>query len=162
MVVMGEMMMTKAQLISHISRLVGIDLDAVEAYEAAIERLKDPGDKIQLGRFLEDHRRHVVELTMLVQGMGGTAPSHPTFMRVLTKGKVILGGLAGDRAVLEAMRSNEQTTTKTYGEAAARLAMPAPVTELIRRNFADEERHLAWIEQRLGASPHATAAARHI
>lgn len=149
---MADMIMQDTQLIEHLNRLIELDLDAIEAYEAAIARLSDPSDKAQLERFLEDHRRHTVELGSVVQELGGTAVTRPDFKRVLAKGKVVLGGLVGDRAVLTAMKSNEDTTTKTYEKATREAGVPIRVRTILERNLADEQRHLGWIEQRLAQS----------
>ncbi|HEX4445400.1 MAG TPA: DUF2383 domain-containing protein, partial [Polyangiaceae bacterium] len=105
------------KLTSDLNVLIELDLDAIEAYEAAIARLNDPGDKLQLGRFLEDHRRHVNDLTPLVLEAGGRPATTPDFKRVLTKGRVIVMAIAGDLGVLEAMKSNEETTTRIYDKA---------------------------------------------
>jgi len=147
---MSEFTMQREPLVDHLNALIELDLDAIEAYEAAIARLKDPGDRARLEGFLRDHRRHVTDLTILVEQRGAVAASHPDFKRVLTKGKVVLAGVAGDRAVLEAMRSNETTTTKTYEKAARDPSLPADARMVVERNFADEARHYAWIDQRLG------------
>jgi uncharacterized protein DUF2383 len=124
-------------------------LDAIEAYEAAILRLSDAGDKAELGRFMADHRRHVTELTPLVLEIGGKAATSPDFKRVLTKGKVLVMAIAGDSGVLEAMRSNEETTTKVYDKARNHPDLPMEARTIMERNFADEQRHLAWLQQRL-------------
>ncbi len=91
-----------------------------------------------------------------MEGLGGKAVAKADFKRILTKGKVVLGGLMGDRAVLEAMKSNEEVTTKTYRKSVGEAGMPAHVREALDRNFADEQRHLSWLEQRLApeSRPH--------
>jgi uncharacterized protein (TIGR02284 family) len=136
-------------LARHLNDLIELDLDAIEAYEAAIARLSDPADKVQLGRFLEDHHRHAVDLSPLVQEAGASPATAPDFRRVLTKGKVVLMGLAGDIGVLEAMKSNEETTTKTYERASRDAGLPLQAKAIVDRNYADEQRHLSWIEQRI-------------
>jgi hypothetical protein len=73
---------------------------------------------------------------------------------------VVIAGLAGDRGVLEAMKSNEQTTTKTYSKALEEAGLPIEVRGALERNFSDEQRHLAWLAQRLSASAQASSARR--
>jgi uncharacterized protein (TIGR02284 family) len=157
---MAELMLDPKKTIGHLNSLIELDFDAIEAYEAAIARLTEFDDKTQMQRFLADHRRHVVDLTALVRDFGGTAATHADFKQVLTKGKVVLGGLSGNRAVLEAMKSNEETTTKTYQKASREPGLPARVRDVLERNFGDEERHLAWIEQRLSTMAHSSEARR--
>ncbi len=59
---MAEMTLDSTTLIQHMNALIELDFEAIEAYEAAIARLSDAGDKAELGRFLTDHRRHVADL----------------------------------------------------------------------------------------------------
>jgi uncharacterized protein (TIGR02284 family) len=147
---MGYLMaQVEPKLVHHLNELISLDLDAIEAYEAAILRLSDAGDKAELGRFMADHRRHVTELTPLVLEIGGKAATSPDFKRVLTKGKVLVMAIAGDTGVLEAMKSNEETTTKVYDKARTHPDLPMEARTIIERNFADEQRHLAWLQQRL-------------
>ena len=129
--------------------LIELDYDAIEAYRAAIDRLEDVSDKTQLRRFLEDHERHVSDLTFLVRGMGAEAPVGGDIKRVLTKGKVVISGLLGDRAILLAMKSNEDDTNTAYERAAGRTDLPANAREVIERNLSDERRHRAYLEGRL-------------
>jgi uncharacterized protein (TIGR02284 family) len=96
-----------------------------------------------------DHQRHVSDLTPLVQELGGQPSTKANFKRVLVKGKVVLGGLGGDRSVLEAMKSNEEMTSKAYQAAAAVPGVPGHMRQVLERNYSDELRHLRWIEERL-------------
>ena len=46
------------------------------------------------------------------------------------------------------MRSNEEVLNKTYAHHLA-LDFPEDVKAVIRGNYGDEQRHLAWVEQAL-------------
>src|SRR5580704_15096548 len=98
---MAEMTKTSEQVIKHLNALIELDFDAIEAYQAAIERLSEPTERMQLHRFLADHTRHVVDLSALVVELGGQPATKADFKKLLTKGKVVVAGLVGDRAVLE-------------------------------------------------------------
>ncbi len=158
---MDQVNSQEKKLLHHLNELIALDLDAIEAYEAAIARLKDASDRAQLERFLADHRRHVADLTALVEREGGLAATTPDFKRVLTKGKVVVMGIAGDTGVLEAMKSNEEATTTTYEKATQYPELTLAARVVLERNFADEQRHLAWIEQRLGRIRRDKDAVRH-
>jgi hypothetical protein len=54
----------------------------------------------------------------------------------------------GTEMTLKAMRSNEEVLNKQYGER-LKKEFPADILDIIRRNFSDEQRHLAWVEQAL-------------
>jgi hypothetical protein len=104
-----------------------------------------------MASYLEDHRRHVRDLSALLRAAGREAPPGPGAGRVLTKGKVVLGGLLGDRSVLAAMKSNEEDTNAAYQRALSRADVPAEVKVALERNLADERRHRDWLLTRLGA-----------
>lgn len=144
-------MTNERKLVSLMNSLIELDYDAIEAYSAAIERLSNISDKAQLEKFMEDHRRHVTDLTALVQSFAGTPATSADFKKVLTKGKVVIAGLAGDEAILAAMKSNEDTTNRAYEKATGEGGVPMRVREVFERNLADEQRHRAWLESRLSA-----------
>lgn len=131
--------------------LIELDFDAIEAYRAAISRLKDSQDRAQLTLFLRDHERHTEDLSTVLLRLGGTPPSGPDMKQFLTKGKVIIGSLAGDRAVLLAMKTNEADTNTAYERAAGRADLAPNVREILERNLQDERRHRSWLTQRLEA-----------
>jgi uncharacterized protein (TIGR02284 family) len=144
------------RLVAHLNDLIHLDFDAIEAYEAAIVRLSEIPDKTQMVRFLADRQRHVVDLSSLVRELGGVAVTRSNFKRVLTKGRVVIAALIGDRTVLEAMRSNEEATVKTYRKAVTEPGLPTLVREILERNLADGQRHLAWVNDRLSVALPAT------
>jgi uncharacterized protein (TIGR02284 family) len=139
------------KLIDGLNDVIAIDYDAIEAYEAAIERLENTAFQQQLGAFKADHERHVRDLSDCVTMLGGEARTEPDIKRILTKGKVVLANLSGDKAILQAMKSNEDQTNKTYEEAVQRYSNNAPsqVQEALRRGLEDERRHRDWIMQAL-------------
>ena len=145
------------QLIAQLNDLIAVDFDAIEAYEAAIERLEDADGRAQLRSFLGDHQRHTTELSAHVRSLGGRPVTKPDFKRFLTKGKVVLANLAGDTAVLKAMRSNEEQTNSAYEEAlreADSFSCPREVRDTLQKNLADERRHKSWIESRIDVLEH--------
>jgi uncharacterized protein (TIGR02284 family) len=148
---------TQKNLADLLDALLELDYDAIEAYRAALDRIRDPSDKAQLGAFLADHERHVRELTPLVEAAGKTAAKGPDIKQWLTKGKVVILGLAGDHAILLAMKTNEDDTNKAYERATGRSDLPIDVRDVLERNLQDERRHRAWIEARLGARSPAPA-----
>lgn len=133
---------------SLLEELIKLDYDAIEAYDAAIERLTDLESQARLTEFRDDHERHTQNLGEHLRLMGHTPPMGPDIKRVLTKGKVVMAGLVGELAILKAMRSNEDDTNVAYERALAH-DLPLTLRETIRDNLADEKRHRAWIEEKL-------------
>jgi rubrerythrin len=147
--------MKEEDLVELLSHLITLDLDAVEAYRAAIERLEHAGDREQLRLFLENHRRHAAELGPLVEAMGDTPPASADARQVLMRGRVVLAGMRDDRQILEAMKRNEDDTHRAYERALSFPTLTEPVRVALERNLADEGRHRAWLEQRLGRATEA-------
>ncbi len=137
------------EVIALLNRLIQLDYDSIEAHKSAISRLTDPADRAQLGAFVVDHRRHVDELAFIVRNLGGEPSSHGDLRQVLARGKVVLGGLTGDRAVLEAMRGNEAESASHYEAAASQPGIPVDILAVLERSCADERRHQAWFAARL-------------
>lgn len=138
------------KLIRKLNDLIELDFDAIEAYTAAVARLKNPDYRYQLEAFCGDHERHTRNLSVLVRRMGGEPAKGPDAMRLLTKGKVVIGALVGDYAILLAMRANEEVTNKRYEVAlAADGNLDAETRSTLESNLADERRHREWIAQQL-------------
>jgi|SRR5580698_5687270 uncharacterized protein (TIGR02284 family) len=148
---MAEMTKNPKVLAEHLNSLIELDFDAVEAYQAAIDRLSDPTDQAKLRQFMGDHERHITDLGPPVLELGGAPAQKPDIKKILAKGKVVLAGIVGDRAILVAMKSNEETSTRTYRKASSEEGLPSHVRAILEQNFADEQRHLAWIESRLSS-----------
>ncbi len=145
------------KVINKLNDLIELDFDAIEAYQAAIERLESPEYKRTLGEFLADHERHTRNLRDLVIKLGGKPSDGPDFKRYLTKGKVVLADLVGqDRAILLAMRVNEEVTNKRYELAlASDGGMDAQTRQTVEANLADERRHREWIQAQVKEEKHA-------
>ena len=142
---------TQKSLVEALDALLELDYDAIEAYKAAIDRLDDENDKASLRSFLGDHQRHTTELAPIISRLGGQPSMGPDVKQWLTKGKVVILALAGDNAVLLAMKTNEEDTNTAYERVVKRDDLPSDVRPILERNFADEQRHKAWIEARLSA-----------
>jgi len=147
---MATTMSTETELVELLNNLIQLDYDAIEAYKAAIARVDVLDDRANLAVFLQDHERHIVDLSVLVQQQGREPAKHGDMMQILTKGKVVLGGLVGDKMVLEAMKLNEDQTNLAYEKALTHSKLTDEVRRVLEQNLSDERRHRAWIERRLG------------
>jgi len=140
---------TESALAKRLSNLIELDYDAINAYRAAIDRIDDAESKEALARFMADHERHTEELSGHLKAMGETPPTEGDIKGMLTKGKVVLADLMGDKAVLKAMKTNEDDTNTAYERAVEHDDTPADLREVLQNNLADERRHREWIEARI-------------
>jgi uncharacterized protein (TIGR02284 family) len=130
--------------------LIQLDFDAAAAYRAAIDRLRNRTYAATLTAFLADHERHTLELAPVVKALGEDPATVGDVKGILTKGKVVIAGLIGDRLILQAMRSNEQDTNTAYERALRRDDLSQETRDLLGRNLADERRHRSWLDDTLG------------
>jgi rubrerythrin len=126
--------------------LVELDYDAVEAYDAAIERLKNLEHKAVLQGFRKDHQRHIQEISDLLVAHGEKAPEKSDAKKWLTKGKVVIAGLVSDNLVLAAMQSNEIDTNTAYEKINAHESKWVDAENILETAWKDEKRHKAWLD----------------
>jgi rubrerythrin len=134
--------------IKALNELIQLDYDASKTYERALSSIgsKDEVVRADLQAFMEDHLRHIRDLSRLVAELGGR-PLDPkrdakgVLLEVMTK----LRGTTGTVGALKAMRTNEKLTNRTY-ERAVSAGYAPEVQPLIATHLADERRHLAGIE----------------
>lgn len=136
---------TESTLDELLNDLIKLDHDAAEAYLAAINRLENATYRSALDGFRQDHLRHVEELSEHLKGMGRKPPEGPDIKSVLTAGKVALASLVGDKAILQAMKTNEEDTNTAYERATKFQDAPPQVHATLERGREDERRHLDWI-----------------
>lgn len=66
--------------------------------------------------------------------------------RIVTRGRIEIGAMAGDEAIFRAMSRNEDDAVTTYERAAQRLSTASEdLRGLVERYLADERRHRSWI-----------------
>jgi uncharacterized protein (TIGR02284 family) len=142
------MALSNDRIIDELNDLIRFDYDAVGAYDEAIDSIKEIAIRDQLVRFRGDHERHIRDLSERVRKLGRQPPERPGVRGVVRKTLTKVAGLVGTEATLRAMRSNEEVLNKQYA-ARVNLEFPPDLLQLIQRNYSDEQRHLAYIEQAL-------------
>jgi uncharacterized protein (TIGR02284 family) len=136
---------TESSLEDLLKDLIQLDHDAVDAYQAAIDRLQNKDFRSALTGFRQDHQRHTEELGALLSAMGREPPKEGDMKSLLAKGKVVLGGLMGDKAILQAMKTNEDDTNTAYERAVKHDEASADMRDVLSRGLADERRHRDWM-----------------
>lgn len=142
---------TESNLVDTLNNLVQLDYDAIDAYDAAIDRLDSAEYKERLKEFRADHARHTRDLGAVVRELGGKPAQQGGAKSMLTRGKVMMADLMGDGAILRAMKSNEDDTNTAYDRAVKGAEGNPAAASALRAGLEDERRHRAWIEQALSA-----------
>ena len=146
--------------IEELNELIRFDYDAIGAYHSAIDDISEIAVRQPLTQFRGDHERHVVDLAAIVRRLGGSPVESPGLKGIIRKTMTKVAGLGGTELTLKAMRSNEEVLNKTYAHHLS-LDFPDDIKEVIRRNYSDEQRHLAWVEQALQNRLWETGAGAH-
>jgi uncharacterized protein (TIGR02284 family) len=139
----------ESALSERLHNLIELDYDAISAYESAIDRIDDAESKERLAEFMADHQKHTRNLSEHLTAMGETPPTEGDVKGILTQGKVFVAGLMGDKAILKAMKTNEDDTNAAYEHALAHEDTDASVKQTLQSNLEDERRHREWIERRI-------------
>jgi rubrerythrin len=141
--------MGKTDIIKKLESLAQLDIDAFHAYGQAIEKITYQSIRENFTKFQQDHLRHVEEISALIREMGQVPPEFSRdFKGFLLEGFTSLRSLSGTQGALAAMRTNEKITNSRYQDATG-LDLPPEVHTLLEKNYSDEQRHLAYIEDRL-------------
>jgi uncharacterized protein (TIGR02284 family) len=135
------------RLLKRLDDLLAVDIDAVNAYQEAIDRISVSSVQDQLRQFKEDHQRHIRELSECVTRFGEKPREKGDFKGFFLKGFTAVSSMMGDEAALKAMRQNEQITNRSYEKALEEEGLPDDVRAIFERGLADEKRHLAVIEE---------------
>jgi uncharacterized protein (TIGR02284 family) len=136
--------------IEELNELIRWDIDAIGAYTEAISAIKEPPIRESLTRFREDHERHIDELSSIVRRLDGTPPTATDLKGIARKTMTKVAGLMGTETVLKAMQNNERAIGSAYSRHLT-FDFPGDVLEVLKRNYQDEQRHLAYIDQALRA-----------
>ena len=135
-----------AEVLDGLNDLLQLDHDAIAAYDTAIEKLEDRDHADQIAGYRRDHERHIRELNELILSLGGSPKNEPHATGPFKTAMQSLGGLAGDKGLLLAWRTNElQVRTKYDSYASKAMLWPADVKRVIDGAALDEERHYEWV-----------------
>jgi rubrerythrin len=144
-------------LLKKVVSLAQLDRDAMGVYDDALKHTASDEDvDSHFKEFRDEHENHVAELSAAIVRLGGTAPE----LGVDAMGRVAewvtaLRSMGGPNGALHALRTAEKYHNSRYEEAATWDVDDADLKATLARFLAEEKRHLAFIEGRLGKEPEA-------
>lgn len=142
---------TETNIDGLVTDLISLEHDAIAAYDSAIEKLSDPALSSQVALFRDDHKQHLEVLNEMARELSIDVPTSGDMKEWLTTGKIALANLAGDSAILKAMKTNEDDTVTAY-ERASHHADAIPRSKLFfAKALEDELRHRSWMERTAAA-----------
>lgn len=128
-----------------LTNLIYLEYDAIAAYDSTVDRLSDQSLAQQIRQFRDDHHQHLNVLKEIAAQAGAEIPEHGDMKQMLTTGKVAMASLAGDKAILKAMKTNEDDTVAAYDRARSHQDVISASRDFFDKAFSDEERHRQWM-----------------
>ncbi len=130
-----------------LTTLARLDLEAALAYDVAANASHERDLRQTLGRFRDDHLRHVDDLNRLLRGRGGPELGRSEKTELLLRPLARVAAAFGPIAVVMTLLNDEQITNETY-ELALELEWDDDVQRVLERNLSDEQRHLSWLAEK--------------
>ena len=141
--------MENPEIIDKLSSLMKLDIDAVKAYEKALDKISEKDVHDEIGKYRDDHVRHIDTISGIIRELGGTPPERTTDIRgVFLTGTSMLMGITGTEGALKALETGEKLTNKSY-EDATDQPFPKEILNTLELHFRDEQRHLRFITHAL-------------
>jgi uncharacterized protein (TIGR02284 family) len=141
--------MEKENLLGQLNELLNLDYDAIQGYNRVIDGIENKGIQDQLRIFRGDHERHVREYQDLMREIGGKLEEPNRDLKgIFLEAMAAIQSKMGSHSALKALESAEKVVNSTYRHAVAE-DLPLDVMAVVERNYEDERRHLAFVEQAL-------------
>ena len=132
---------------SLVSGLILLERDAIGAYVRILDRLEDAGARQEIARFLQNRHRRLTGLTKMVFKLRMGAPRECEATSYLTTGRITLGSLVGDGALLKAMAAGESETVAAYERASTHPEASPEHRALFAQALQDSLQHSSWTER---------------
>lgn len=132
---------------AHLASLLDVDEGAGLTYAKAIDNIESPEVKGNLESFRKDHERHAREWAGMMKRTE-QAPGEPMRSLRAAYHEIVAAIRAelGERSALAACEAGEKHANDTYRGILSRV-LPADLKTRVERNYAEEQRHLAYIQK---------------
>jgi rubrerythrin len=138
-------------LMKNLTSLAQMDRDATSVYDEALKHVEHEEVKTRFMEFKAEHEQHVAAISAAIAGPGGGSPEFKVdLLGHLADWLTAFRGMQGERGALAAMRMGERHHNTRYEEAMKWDIADPEFASLLRRFYADEKRHLAFMESQLG------------
>lgn len=130
-----------------LKNVVALNYATVASYEEAMNHIKHAEFKETLKEFSMNHVRHIREFSEVLEDLGKEAPAGAGIKQLLRQGRVIFANLIGDKAILKALKLNEDDTNRAYEKLNKHPGKAAYITDPLTKGLNDEKRHRDWLEE---------------
>jgi len=143
---MATLIGTQEDFKDALKSLIELDFAAVAAYQEAIQCLQDEECESKLRDFKEDHERHITALSTVVENLDQQPPSNAGIKQFFSQGRVMFANLMGDKAVLKAIKSNEDDAFVAYERLNEHPGKISDSELALKHGLEDVRRHREWLK----------------
>ena len=136
---------TQEEFWEAIESLVELDYAAIASYQEAIESVENVEYRRKLEAFRQDHERHIKECSALLKEQGKEDPTSAGIKQIFTQGKIMFANLMGDKAILKALKNNEDDTNTAYERLNLHPGKTYEASNILAKGLEDEQRHRSWL-----------------
>lgn len=115
------------------------ELDVIETYKVALERISDEGEREAAREVMKSHETQAAELRVLLEGLGRDpreAPAHSC-----TRERLAMMKAKGERA-FDALLASERARLGAYEDALSNPHIKPLIAELVQRSVVAERANL--------------------
>ena len=138
---------TQSDFYDALNSLLELEFEALEIYEAAINRLENQDYKHKLQEFKKDHKNHVETISNYLKENGKDAVNKPGGKQLLAIAGISFSSIMGDQNVLKSLLGAEEDTNKAYERITSHEQKSQEFSDKLWSFYDDEKRHKAWIER---------------
>jgi rubrerythrin len=129
-----------------VERAIALEYDCLAAYSEAAELAEEPSLVRTLQQFAADCKKHIAMWQDRLKRMTSHEGTPNMITEPLNRGKVMVGSLLGDKAIMVAIKNNAADTCTAYEQVASRVELALETKEISQAMLKDARRHRTWME----------------
>ena len=139
-------------LMKKVHSLAQLDRDAVSVYDDVLKQVTAANVKEHFTDFRDEHQHHITELSAAIVRLGGPESDLKVdAMGVVADWVMSFRSMMGEKGPLHAMHMAESYHNSRYKEAVGWQIDDADLAAQLKTFYAEEQRHMAFIDEKLGA-----------
>lgn len=141
---------TQSDFLDALNCLLELEYEAIEIYEAAINRIESKNYVTQLKSFKQDHQNHIDKISKYLASKNYDLVKKPGIKQWISIASISFSSIIGDKNVLGSFRSAEEDTNTAYERVNNHSEAAQDFKRELTSFYEDEKRHKKWIEEAIG------------
>ncbi len=138
---------TQSDFLDALNCLLELEYEAIEIYEAAINRIENSICVDKLRSFKEDHKNHIDKISKYLASKNYDLVKKPGLKQWISIAAISLSSIIGDKNVLLSLHGAEEDTNTAYERIVNHSEIDKDFKNELSNFYEDEKRHKKWIEE---------------